>query len=258
MKMRTPIKITAIHSPEVSRRKIEREQGMKLPHPKEFEIPFSVAWRASQTVIDSIRAVAKYDGTVSVAGSIRRERPIIHDIDILISPPSDSVRTFIRTLGEVLADGPHKITVLIPTEDFCDIGTIPRGVSYIQFDFRFIPKESWGPALQYFTGSREHNISMRRKAKQLGLRLNENGLFTLSDGERIDNGNEGDIYERLGLRWLPPRYREGYIGSYEREQKTIEEHGFCASCGRKHHRPYSTCDCCFECIYFLEQKYHAA
>jgi hypothetical protein len=166
-------------------------------------IPRDLAISIGNDIISAIR-VTDHEVRVSFAGSIRREVEQVHDIDILVSPFSEKVRDLITmwTNTDLLWGGNEKVSILMPTGDL--IG------SKIQVDVRFIQPESWGPALQYFTGSREHNISLRSIAKRRNQVLNEHGLFDLL-GKRLDDGTEGGVYKALLLRWLPPKYRNGYI-----------------------------------------------
>ena len=159
---------------------------------------------------------------VSFAGSIRREIDQVHDIDILVSPHSEKVQTMLSTWQgtDLLWAGPDKVSFLI------SIGDIIVGPSTkIQVDVRFIKPESWGPALQYFTGSREHNISLRSIAKRRNQILNEHGLFDLL-GKRLDDETEGGVYKALGLRWLPPKYRNDYIKRTPKPSWCIEHQTF--------------------------------
>ena len=216
-----PIKIIKRHTAEAGFQRIEKQLGTKLPRPKEQSIPREIA---EHIALDIISWVRHADATVraSIAGSIRRQQENAHDIDILVSPASDSVREKIATLGEVLWNGPDKISIIAEVGDL--LGT------KIQVDIRFVRTESWGPALQYFTGSKEHNISLRRIAKSNGLSLNENGLWD-SQGHRVDDGTEGSIYKSMGLRWLPPKYRNGYIkGKYV--PVPVEPKSRCPVCDR--------------------------
>jgi DNA polymerase (family X) len=125
-----------------------------------------------------------------IAGSLRRGAYFVHDIDILI-----------RKLPGERDDMIHLMVPFSPI----------RFGREIQVDIRFVPSESFGPALQYFTGSWKHNVSVRRIAKQRGLLANEYGVFRLSDNRRIDDGTEVGFYRAIGLRWLPPKYRNDYI-----------------------------------------------
>src|SRR5436190_14264484 len=79
----------------------------------------------------------------------------------------------------------------------------------IQADLRLVPAESRGAAMQYFTGSKSHNIALRDRAISLGFKLNEYGIFRLSDGVSVAGSDEKEIYEALGLALIPPELREG-------------------------------------------------
>ncbi len=177
-------------------------------------------------IIASIRN-ADRNVRVSFAGSIRRESALIHDIDILVSPFSKSIQDLISMWenSDILWSGTDKISTIIET------GILTH--SKIQIDIRFVPPQSWGPALQYFTGSREHNISLRSIAKHRNLTLNENGLFDLL-GKRLDDGTEGGIYKALGLRWLPPKYRNEYIHRQPKPSWCID-HQIKDFCKRERH-----------------------
>ncbi len=136
---------------------------------------------------------------VSVAGSLRRWKETIGDIDLLVGT-DDPLRamalfTSYPRVTEVVAKGPTRSTVRLAD------GT--------QVDLRAVPRSSYGAALQYFTGSKEHNVVMRRLAIQQGFRLNEYGLFRRDGGERVAGADEAEIYRTLGLDPMPPEMREG-------------------------------------------------
>ena len=132
----------------------------------------------------------------SVAGSARRMKETVGDIDFLVSAaePEKIMDFFIAMpeVAEVKGRGPAKAFVRL------------RGG--IDADLLVVPEKSWGSALQYFTGSKEHGVELRRKAISKGLRLNEWGVF---EGERqIAGKTEQDVYRALGLAWMPPEIRE--------------------------------------------------
>ncbi len=140
-------------------------------------------------------------GHVAIAGSIRRGRPVVGDIDLLVESDGaqDVVGRFARMLGAVriITAGTVKASVVFRQQ----------GHPEIQIDLRVVPAESFGAALQYFTGSAQHNIRLRQRAKARGWRLNEYGLF---DGEtRIAGETEESVYAALGLPWIDPAMREG-------------------------------------------------
>lgn len=141
------------------------------------------------------------------AGSLRRGRDTIGDIDLLVvaDDPEAAGESFRTQPGvtEILLGGATKSSVR--TEDG------------FQVDLRVVPEEVWGAALMYFTGSKEHNVALRERAIARGLRLNEYGLFPQDDddGPPQDRGippvaaaDEGDIYRALELEWIPPELRE--------------------------------------------------
>jgi DNA polymerase (family 10) len=134
---------------------------------------------------------------LEAVGSLRRGCESCGDIDILASGADASLMDrFVeyRLVERVLAQGDTKSSVRL------------RGG--FQADLRIVPVESRGAALQYFTGSKAHNIALRDRAITLGLKLNEYGLFTVADDVRIAGTTEEDIYEALGLAWVTPELRE--------------------------------------------------
>jgi DNA polymerase (family X) len=135
---------------------------------------------------------------LAVAGSIRRMRDTVGDMDILITTeePSQAMDTFLRYPGalSVLAQGETKSSILLS-----------QG---LQADLRVVAPSSFGAALQYFTGSKDHNVALRERAKRLGLKISEYGLFRLQDGSRIAGESEAEIYRHLGLTFIPPELRE--------------------------------------------------
>ena len=139
---------------------------------------------------------------VVVAGSFRRRRETVGDLDIVAAatPGKPVMRRFVdyEDVTEVVEQGPTRATV--------------RLRSGIQVDLRVVPEESFGAALCYFTGSKAHNIALRRIAVERGLKLNEYGLFK---GSRLLAGHsEAEIYQSLGLTWIPPELREN-LGEIE-------------------------------------------
>lgn len=148
--------------------------------------------RMLETRLKEFKEVEK----IEVGGSVRRRRETIGDIDFLItsSAPEKVMEFFVRQkeIARVLAQGSTKSSV-----QFKD---------GLQVDLRVVPKESYGAALQYFTGSKDHNVALRNIAIQKGYKLNEYGLFK---GEKMITGKtEEEIYEALGLDWIPPETRE--------------------------------------------------
>ena len=135
---------------------------------------------------------------VQYCGSLRRGKESVGDIDILICAPAQAVAAITEAvLGheqtqQTIGAGDTKISIRTPAG--------------LQIDFRIVAQQHWGAALQYFTGSKEHNVRLREIAVKRGLKLNEWGLFK---GEKSVAGeNEQDIYAALDLAWLPPEMRE--------------------------------------------------
>jgi DNA polymerase (family 10) len=142
----------------------------------------------------------------SLAGSIRRCNEIIKDIDIVVSTDHPTnVADFLTTLplvDSIIGKGDTKVSV-----------TLESG---IQVDVRLVTPEQFPSALHHFTGSKEHNIAMRARAKAMGFKINEYGLFD-SSGIIVCN-NEGEIFSTLGLAYIPPELREN-MGEIEAAEK---------------------------------------
>lgn len=152
-----------------------------------------------EKLLTSLRRVHGVE-RAEVAGSYRREKETVGDIDIIViaNDPqnvADSVAA-LPIVSHVVAHGGTKVSFDLKNA--------------LRVDVRFVKPEQWGAALQYFTGDKEHNIALRKRAIQRGWKLNEYGLF---DGEKvIASREERDIYEALGLRMPEPRDRTGDIG----------------------------------------------
>ena len=136
---------------------------------------------------------------ITAAGSLRRGKETIGDLDLLATGPGapEALERFVAhpRVHEVLGKGANKASVRF-------------GVEGLQVDLRALPHESYGAAMQYFTGSKEHNVALRTRALKLGLTLNEYGLFRLEDNSRVAGETEEEIYEKLGMAWIPPELRE--------------------------------------------------
>jgi len=140
--------------------------------------------------------------TVTPAGSLRRGRETIGDLDLLVTGPNaaaalDRMATHPR-VQEVLGRGPNKTSVKF-------------GREALQVDVRALDQESFGAALQYFTGSKEHNVALRQRAIRMGFKLSEYGLFRADAAgaeTRVAGETEEGVYQALGLDWIPPELRE--------------------------------------------------
>jgi DNA polymerase (family 10) len=144
---------------------------------------------------------------LDTAGSIRRRRDTIGDIDILVatSQPQKAIDRFLSYPGirSVLAGGGTKASI-----------TLSKGV---QADLRVLEEESFGAALQYFTGSKDHNVAIRERAKRRGLKVSEYGIFRVEDNKKLAGEDEDEIYRLLGLQPIPPELRENR-GEIERAE----------------------------------------
>ncbi len=133
---------------------------------------------------------------VTVAGSFRRMRETVGDLDILVETkaPASVMQRFTAydEVAKVLAAGPTRASVVLK--------------SRLQVDLRIIARESYGAALQYFTGSKAHNIAIRRIARKLRLKINEYGVYR--GNKRIAGETEESVYRAVGLGYIPPELRE--------------------------------------------------
>ncbi len=154
--------------------------------------------RTAQEVIAFLSDVGGVDRIVP-AGSLRRGKETIGDVDLLAIGPKakDALDRFVQFPGvtDVLGHGETKASARV-------------GSAHIQVDVRALDAASSGAALLYFTGSKEHNVAIRDRAVRMGLTLNEYALVQLSDNKRIAGESEEGIYEKLGMRWVPPELRE--------------------------------------------------
>jgi len=135
---------------------------------------------------------------ISIAGSLRRMKETIGDIDILVSSlnPDSIMDDFVKypDVKEILVKGSKKTSVILRDG--------------IQVDVRVVKPESFGAALQYFTGSKEHNIQIRNIAVKMGLKINEYGVFKKETEEYIAGRTEEEVYKAIGLDYIEPELRE--------------------------------------------------
>jgi DNA polymerase (family 10) len=155
-------------------------------------------WPLAQAIVDEL-ATLKAVGAASVAGSLRRMRDTIGDIDLLVAAPPEHAEEVMAHFRQL----PHVYEVLVSGGTKAAIRTHDG----FQMDLRVLDPARWGTALQYFTGSQAHNVRLRERARQQGLSLSENS-FKQSDGAEILCADEAEVYARLGLPWIPPELRE--------------------------------------------------
>ncbi|RQS76733.1 DNA polymerase/3'-5' exonuclease PolX [Burkholderia sp. Bp8963] len=168
----------------------------RLHHaPQRFLLPF--AEQSLKPLLDRLRAVAGV-GDVVPAGSFRRRRETVGDLDVLVTA-RDPVAVADAFVGygeveRVLANGATRSSVVLR--------------SGLQVDLRVVEADAFGAALVYFTGSKSHNIALRRIAQAGGLKINEYGVFR--GDERIAGATEASVYGAIGLHWVPPELREDH------------------------------------------------
>jgi DNA polymerase (family X) len=146
-------------------------------------------------VVDRLKAMKEVK-KIEIAGSLRRMKETIGDVDILVTSdnPTKVMDFFTSQPGVVKIWGKGSTKSSVRMKEGFDM------------DLRVIPGESYGAALQYFTGSKDHNIALRKIAIDRGLKLNEWGLFRGS--QSVASRTEEDVYKAIGLRWMPPEIRE--------------------------------------------------
>jgi DNA polymerase (family X) len=172
-------------------------RGIELIQQSGDRVLLSTATDLAEEIVAELSAV---EGCIkcTYAGSLRRMAETIGDIDILVasdtSGPMMEAFANLSYVDRVVARGETKTSI--------------RTTRGLQVDLRVIPPGCWGAALQYFTGSKAHNIRTREMAVRKGLKLSEYGLFDAKSGDLIVAETEEEVYERLGLPWIPPTLRE--------------------------------------------------
>ncbi|HEY0795993.1 MAG TPA: nucleotidyltransferase domain-containing protein, partial [Acidisarcina sp.] len=143
--------------------------------------------------------------TVTPAGSLRRGRETVGDLDLLVTGPACSAdivqaaadhMAAYPPINAIIAQGPNKVSFSLR--------------SGLQVDVRLLPEGSYGAALQYFTGSKMHNVTLRQRAIKRGYTLSEYALARIEDGSTVAAATEEEIYDALGMDWVPPELRENY------------------------------------------------
>lgn len=170
--------------------------GQAAEHAQRISIADARA--AAESIVADLRLLPEVTAC-ETAGSCRRRRETCGDLDVL-AVCTDSTIPMDRLAAHPLVDsvlqrGETKQRVRLKTG--------------VELDLRVVPEESFGAAMQYFTGSKEHNVEIRRRAKELGLKVNEYGVFR--GDEQIAGRTEADVYATLGLPWIPPELRENRL-----------------------------------------------
>lgn len=171
-------------------------RGIELYKKRKGSFLLGRAFPAAGELVDLLTA---HVDRIALAGSLRRMKDTVHDVDILVAASAKRAPGIMKRFVEldpvrqVLAHGDTKSSIRLADD--------------LQVDLRVVEPESWGAALVYFTGSKQHNIRLRERAIKRGLKLNE---YALEDagGKRVASATEEEVYEALGLGWIPPVLRE--------------------------------------------------
>jgi DNA polymerase (family X) len=172
-------------------------RGIQLMQQSGDRVLLSMAMDLAEEILDELRAVEQVQ-RCDYAGSLRRMRETIGDIDLLVASEDA------RAVMEAFASMGYVDRVLVRGETKSSILTT-KG---LQVDLRVVEPGVWGAAIQYFTGSKAHNVRIRERAVRKGLKLSEYGLFRAKSGKLIVAETEEEVYEHLGLPWIPPPLRE--------------------------------------------------
>src|SRR3982074_1574357 len=161
--------------------------------------------READQIIEHLR---DYSGVekITPAGSLRRGRETVGDLDILVTGKACIEAESRQTLIEHLLRFPGLMDVIAQGENKVSF----RHRNGMQIDVRLLPPESFGAAMQYFTGSKAHNVALRQRALKMGFTLNEYALATLEDEKPVAGATEEEIYAKLKLDFIPPELRENF------------------------------------------------
>ncbi|MDP8233460.1 MAG: DNA polymerase/3'-5' exonuclease PolX [Candidatus Saelkia tenebricola] len=161
------------------------------------KIPIGEALPLAEEIMAELKKIEGVNN-ISCAGSLRRMKETVGDIDILVASgvPDKVMKAFGRltVVKKIIAQGPTKASVVTKNN--------------IQVDLRVVNSDFFGAALQYFTGSKNHNVHLRALSQRKGLKVNEYGVFQEKTGKKISGGIEQDVYKVLGMDWIPPEIRE--------------------------------------------------
>jgi len=182
-------------------------KGIQIVKKGKERVPLGIAMPLAEKI--AYRLKISGDNNVAVCGSLRRQKETVRDIDILVtsSDPKKVMDTLVKLpfIKQILAHGPTKSSAIIQED--------------IQVDVRVVEPKSFGAALLYFTGSKEHNIRIRELAAKKGLKVNEYGVFDAKTQKRLGGKTEEEIYKILGLAYIPPELREdmGEVGKASKD-----------------------------------------
>ncbi len=181
-------------------KKIENiKRGIALFEQSKERMFITEAYSLAQDILNYMKG-CKEIINISVAGSLRRMKETIGDIDILVSAKKEDFQKVhdyfkgYKDIEQVIGSGETKTSILLKNSK--------------QVDLRVLKPEEWGSGLQYFTGSKEHNVKIRDIAKEKGYKISEYGIFEIASGKRLGGEKEEDIYNVLGMAMPPPEIRE--------------------------------------------------
>jgi|HubBroStandDraft_4_1064222.scaffolds.fasta_scaffold00002_88 DNA polymerase (family 10) len=185
--------------PRLGSKTIENwRRGILAYRGRQRRTPLPLALVIAGEAMDYVREGPPLD-RLCYAGSLRRAEVTVGDIDLVCTSPhaADVIAHFTgwKRAQAVLAEGPTKASIWLP--------------GGLQIDLRVLPDHLYGNLLQHFTGSREHNIKLREQAVRASLRVSENGILNLENGEVITCTDEAGVYEALGMQYVPPELRSG-------------------------------------------------
>ncbi len=175
-------------------------RGLELWEKSKERMTLLQAYELGQSLLKHFEVVKDLYESIELAGSLRRRKETVGDIDLLVSARRENWarlhQHFVSYEGikEALLHGETKSSVVLQEGR--------------QVDFRTVEPHQWGSALQYFTGSKEHNVRIRDIAKAKGLKISEYGVFRADTEEWIGGGTEEEVYNLIGMQWIPPELRE--------------------------------------------------
>jgi len=193
--------------PGIREKKLQQiVRGLELYEKSKERMSLIEAYQLGELLLNHMKTLSNLYQNIELAGSLRRRKETVGDIDLLVSAKRDSWKAlhehFIKfeEVQEVLLQGETKSSVILKNGK--------------QADLRTVEPHQWGSALQYFTGSKEHNVRIRDIAKARGLKLSEYGVFKADTEEWIGGRTEEEVYGLLGMDCPPPELREN-IGEVE-------------------------------------------
>jgi DNA polymerase (family 10) len=179
---------------------------------KDRRLPIGEVLPIAEDILTRLGAVPGVRN-LSYAGSLRRFRETLGDADLMgtADAPQEVIKAFaaLPDVGQVLAQGSTKATAIV--------------AGGLQVDVRMVDHDSFGSLLQYFTGSKEHNISLRERGHRQGVKLSEYGIMKVDTGELERFADEKEFYWRLGLQYIPPELREAHGEIQKAEEGALPE-----------------------------------